>query len=253
MPFTISHAAAVLPLRGSGKFRLPLAALMIGSMSPDFAYFLPGELDRVETHSIPGVFWFAWPVSIALWLLFIRVLEQPTRALLPDNWHARFVPSDGALTLKTLTLASIAVIVGALTHLLWDSFTHRGTLMVKLLPVLHEVVFHYHGWRIRWFLVLQHLSTIVGLLLLVIWAWRLPPTLSIPRVFPPASQAARTGAVAVLIAATFGLALANFFFHSDTFFMRRLFHLAIGGMTGGFIAWIAVALWIRSRSAPVCA
>jgi hypothetical protein len=253
VPFTISHAAAVLPLRGSGKIRLPLAALMIGSMSPDFAYFLPGELDRVETHSIPGVFWFSWPVSIALWLLFVRVLEQPTRALLPDDWHTRFVPSDHALTLKTLAMASIAVIIGALTHLLWDSFTHRGTLMVKLLPGLHEVAFHYHGWRIRWFVVLQHLSTIAGLLLLVIWAWRLPPTLSVPRVFPPVSQAARAGVVAVLIAATLGLAFANFFFHSDSWFVRRLFHFAVGGMTGGIVAWIAVALWIRSRSAPVCA
>ena len=248
MPFTISHAAAVLPLRGFGKFRLPLAALMIGSMSPDFAYFLPGDLERVDTHSIAGVFWFSWPVSIGLWLLFVRVLEQPTRALLPDGWHARFVPSDQALTLQTLTLASIAVILGALTHLLWDSFTHRGTLMVKLLPALHAVAFHYHGWRVRWFVVLQHLSTIVGLLLLVIWAWRLPPTLSFPRAFPAASHATRVGAVAVLIAATFGLAFANFLFHSDTWFLRRLFHFAIGGMTGGVISWIAIALWIRARA-----
>jgi hypothetical protein len=248
VPFTISHAAAVLPLRGFGKFRLPLAALMIGSMSPDFAYFLPGDLERVDTHSIAGVFWFSWPVSIGLWLLFVRVLEQPTRALLPDGWHARFVPSDQELTLQTLTLASIAVILGALTHLLWDSFTHRGTPMVKLLPALHAVAFHYHGWRVRWFVVLQHLSTIVGLLLLVIWAWRLPPTLSFPRAFSAASHATRVGAVAALIAATFGLAFANFLFHSDTWFLRRLFHFAIGGMTGGVISWIAIALWIRARA-----
>jgi hypothetical protein len=248
VPFTISHAAAVLPLRGFGRFRLPLAALMIGSMSPDFAYFLPGDLDRVDTHSIAGVFWFSWPISIGLWLLFVRVLEQPTRALMSDSWHARFVPSEQALTLKALTMASIAVILGALTHLLWDSFTHRGTLMIELLPALHAVAFHYHGWRIRWFSVLQHLSTIVGLLLLVIWAWRLPPTLNFPRALPAVSHAGRVGAVAVLIVATFGLAFANYLVHSDTWFLRRLFHFAIGGMTGGVIAWIAVALWIRSRA-----
>ena len=94
MPFTISHAAAVLPLRGFAKFPLPLAALMIGSLSPDLAYFLPGELGRVETHSFAGLFWFCWPVSIGLWLLFVRVLEQPTIALLPENWRTRFAPSD---------------------------------------------------------------------------------------------------------------------------------------------------------------
>jgi hypothetical protein len=54
----------------------------------------------------------------------------------------------------------------------------------------------------------------------------------------------------VLIAATFGLAFANYLLHSDTWFVRRLFHFAIGGMTGGVVSWIAVALWIRSRGMP---
>ena len=163
MPFTISHAAAVLPLQ---KTRLPLAALMIGSMSPDFAYFLPGEPLRELTHSIAGIFWFCWPVSFALWFLFVRVLEQPTLALLPDRWHARFAPSDRELSLKTFALASAAVVLGAATHILWDSFTHRGTAVVDALPALHAVAFHVHGWRIRWFMVLQHLSSVFGLLAL---------------------------------------------------------------------------------------
>ena len=118
---------------------------------------------------------------------------------------------------------------------------------MDLLPALHSVAFHHNGWRIRWFVVLQHVSTIVGLLVLVIWAWRLPPTLSFPRVFPAVSDATRATVVAVLIASTLGLAFANFLFHSDTWFFRRLFHFAVGGMTGGVISWIAIALWIRSR------
>ena len=65
MRLTIAHAAAVLPLRQFGKLRLPLVALMIGSMSPDYAYFLPGDLDRVDTHSFAGLFYFCWPVSLA--------------------------------------------------------------------------------------------------------------------------------------------------------------------------------------------
>ena len=77
---------------------------MIGSMSPDFAYFLPGDTDRVETHSIAGLFWFCWPISIAFWVLFIRVLEQPTTALLPENWRTRFAPSDREINFTTLYL-----------------------------------------------------------------------------------------------------------------------------------------------------
>ena len=251
MPFTISHAAAVLPLRGFGKLRLPLVALMIGSMSPDFAYFLPGDFERVETHSIPGLFWFSWPVSIGLWLLFVRVLEQPTFALLPDQWHARFQPSDRALTLTTLALASVAAILGAATHLVWDSFTHRGTAVVDALPGLHAVAFHYHGWRIRWFLVLQHVSTVAGMLALAVWVWKLPPTLDTPRALPPVSHQARMGAVAVLIAASLGLAITGYVTHSDTWFARRLFYFATGGMSGLALAWLGVAAWIRLRSSRV--
>jgi Domain of unknown function (DUF4184) len=252
VPFTISHAAAVLPLRGFGKFRLPLVALMIGSMSPDFAYFLPGEFERVETHSFAGLFWFSWPVSLGLWLLYVRVLEQPTFALLPDNWHARFLPSDRALTFTNLALASSAAILGAATHLVWDSFTHRGTVAVDLVPALHSVAFHYHGWRIRWFLVLQHVSTVVGMLVLVIWAWRLPPNLDSARALPPASRAMRMAAIAVIVATASAFAITGYLTYPDTWFARRLFHFAVGGMTGFALAWIGVAVWLRWRASRVC-
>jgi uncharacterized protein DUF4184 len=246
VPFTISHAAAALPLRRFATFRLPLAALMIGSMSPDFAYFLPGELDRVQTHSIAGVFWFSWPVSLALWLLFARVLEQPTVALLPDSWHARFAPSDRALTLTTLALASFAVILGAMTHLLWDSFTHRGTIMVNAIPALHKVAFYYHGWRIRWFVVLQHLSSIAGLLLLMIWAWRLPPGQYPRPSLPFVPHATRIRCAVILITVSIGLAIAGYLLNADTWFIRRLFYFAVGGMSGLALAWLGIALWMRS-------
>src|SRR3982751_3185959 len=46
MPFTVSHAAAVLPLQRFGSHKLPLTALMIGSMAPDFGYFFSREESR---------------------------------------------------------------------------------------------------------------------------------------------------------------------------------------------------------------
>ena len=128
---------------------------MIGSLSPDLAYFLPGELGRVETHSFAGLFWFCWPVSIGLWLLFVRVLEQPTIALLPENWRTRFAPSD-----QEITLPRAGVRIGR-------SHPGRGNARAlgfvhasghggrQRLPALHAVAFHVDGWRIRWFFVLQ--------------------------------------------------------------------------------------------------
>jgi hypothetical protein len=245
VPFTISHAAAVLPLQ---KTRLPLAALMIGSMSPDFAHFLPGLRLREFTHSIPGVFSFCWPVSLGLWLVFVRVLEQPTLALLPDRWHARFPPSDRDISIKALALASAAVIVGAFTHVLWDSFTHRGTVTVQTFTALHAVAFHYHGWRIRWFVVLQHLSTVVGMAILLFWTWRRPAIHDVPRSLPPVSHANRVKAVAFLVGAASALAITRYALHSEAWLGRRLFHFAVGGMIGWVIAWLAVAMLINWRA-----
>ena len=135
-----------------------------------------------------------------------------------------------------------------MTHLVWDGFTHRGTAIVDAFPALRAVAFHYEGWRIRWFVVLQHVSSVVGLLLLALWARRLPPG-RYPR--PSAlsvSNATRMRAVAILIAASLGLAIANYLFYADKWFMRRLFHFAIGGMTGWAMAWLAIALAINWRA-----
>ncbi|MES0491873.1 MAG: DUF4184 family protein [Leptospirales bacterium] len=49
MPFTISHAAAIIPFN---KKPFILSALMIGSFSPDFSYFLPYNFNGFYTHTI---------------------------------------------------------------------------------------------------------------------------------------------------------------------------------------------------------
>src|SRR5687768_17581224 len=116
MPFTISHAAAVLPLRKLGGSRLPLAAMMIGSMSPDFAYFLPPDLGRTSTHEFDGILLFCWPVGLALWLLFVHLVERPTIELLPEKWRACVPRSDATPSLRMYAFASLAIILGAMTH-----------------------------------------------------------------------------------------------------------------------------------------
>ena len=57
MPFTVSHAAAVLPLRRYLP-GLPLSAMVIGSMLPDFGFLIP-HMDRNLSHGFGGLFLFA--------------------------------------------------------------------------------------------------------------------------------------------------------------------------------------------------
>lgn len=55
MPFTISHAVAVLPLT-SARWRrwLVPSALVIGAMIPDWPYFFPSFADAGSTHAATG-------------------------------------------------------------------------------------------------------------------------------------------------------------------------------------------------------
>src|SRR5688572_23084608 len=90
MPFTISHAAAVLPLHRLSRHRLPLSALMVGSMAPDFGYFFSHEASRQFTHSFASLITFSLPAGLAIWLFYVAMLEKTTITLLTDRWHTRF-------------------------------------------------------------------------------------------------------------------------------------------------------------------
>jgi hypothetical protein len=245
VPFTVSHAAAVLPLRRVLDSRLPLSALMIGSMAPDFAYFYSHASERLVTHSLHGIFTFAWPVGFVVWWLYVRFLEEPSIALLPDPWRRRFVPT-GKLTLRLLAWVSTALIVGAATHILWDAFTHRSTFITRDLAV-----FRMHPPGMRWlpvFEVLQVLSSIFGLLVLWRWAMNLRHAPQTPYIPPyEISNRLRLGVLAVLTGSAVLLALIYWLTHLHWRFDAQVFMFFIGGMSGWVIAWFAVALWMRAK------
>lgn len=246
MPFTISHAAAVLPLSRAG---LPLAALMIGSMSPDFAYFMPRG-PGLLSHSVPGLFMFCWPVGLSAWLVYVHLLETPTLALLPGAWRDSFPRSERAFTPRNLALASVAVILGAVTHIVWDGFTHAKTSIVELIPVLETTQVEFFGKQFPLYRFLQHFSTVVGLVALVAWAVMKKSRSSAadpgPRV-RAATHGERVLALLLLLVLPTLLGVGGYFEFPGLSFGRRLFHGAIGGMTGLALAWIAIAVFLQLR------
>src|SRR3954469_9278927 len=135
MPFTISHAAAVLPLQRFGKHKLPLTALMVGSMAPDFGYFFSREESRQLTHSFAGLFTFSLPMGLLVWLFYVALLEKATITLLSDRWHTRFAHTE-AISPGLLLRACIAIVLGAITHLMWDALSHKDTFVTNNFPAL---------------------------------------------------------------------------------------------------------------------
>ncbi|MEV5353012.1 DUF4184 family protein [Streptomyces sp. NPDC052693] len=162
MPFTLSHAAAVLPAvrtDGSGRGRLVPAVLVAGSFAPDMTYYaasvLPGAMEFGDvTHSFPGVFTLdvlvAWAL-VGLWLL----LREPAVALLPRARQGRVAAlvrcgAPRARIRPTLVAWWYgSAVLGALTHVVWDAFTHLDRWGMRMFPVLGREV---AGSPLYWYL-----------------------------------------------------------------------------------------------------
>ncbi|MFD3500310.1 DUF4184 family protein [Streptomyces sp. NPDC058676] len=162
MPFTLSHAAAVLPAvrtDGSGRGRLVPAALVAGSFAPDMTYYaasvVSGAMEFGEfTHSFAGVFTLdvlvAWAL-VGLWLL----VREPLVALLPPARQGRVATLSRCGTprarVRPVSLAwwYVSAALGALTHVVWDAFTHLDRWGMRMFPVLGEKV---AGSPLYWYL-----------------------------------------------------------------------------------------------------
>lgn len=135
MPFTLAHPAIVTPLRRRG---LLLSALVVGSMTPDFGFYLAlGRLGDRSHHSIADLFTFCIPTGLlALWI-FHRILKRPLLSLLPAFLQRRLEPYATPFTFgpwRRFVVILASLIVGAVSHLVWDFFCH---------------VQGWHGWPLQ--------------------------------------------------------------------------------------------------------
>jgi len=249
VPFTVSHAAAVLPIHALSKHRLPLTALMIGSMAPDFGYFFDHNFSRQLTHTFSGLFFFALPLGLVVWLFYVAVLEKATITLLSDRWHTRFAHTD-PLTAPLIGRACIAIVLGAITHIVWDAFTHRGTFVTDAIAVLRGPTPGF-SWLPMYHL-LHGLSSVVGLVILAHWARGLHrlPARSLIRPYKISGRA-RIGALWFLLAGSVIVGLLHWLPYTHRRYDAQFFSAAVGVMSGFFIAWccIAIAMRIKARRA----
>jgi hypothetical protein len=247
MPFTVSHAAAVLPIHRFGRDKLPMTALMIGSMSPDFGYFFAHDASRALTHTFASLPTFSLPAGLIVWLFYVVLLEKATITLLSDRWHTRFAHTE-AITASLLVRACIAIVLGATTHLLWDAFTHRDTFATSAFPALQAPVPGFSWMPI--YHLLHGLSSVTGLVILAFWARHLhrQPARSLIRPYR-ISEPARVRANSLLVAAAIAGALIDWLPYTQRRYDAQLFSAAVGLMSGFFIAWcaIAVAMWVHAR------
>ncbi|MGJ0630070.1 DUF4184 family protein [Xenorhabdus bovienii] len=169
MPWTFSHPAAVFPLKSlPGGRLLNLPALITGSLSPDFFYSVGLYDVATVAHHLPGWFYTAFPLCLLIFLI-VRLLSYPLSVLFPISF-ARYEKPD----YKDRVVFVLSLFIGAVTHIGWDAFTHDKGFFVELIPLLQLRVFHSitNGQGISIYKILQHLSSLSGLLYLAMKYWR---------------------------------------------------------------------------------
>jgi hypothetical protein len=193
MPFTLSHTAIVLPFsRWLARWQL-LSAATIGAMVPDFRVFFPG-MPRVETHSIAALFTFCLPVGLITYWVFQRLIKSPILEVLPEGPYARWRPFAAEANIRSLRqwlLASGGVLAGALTHLIWDGFTHDGGRGVRMFPVLDDSIIDIGSRHIPPMYLLQDLGSLIGLaavLAMMCYGLRRGPQAAVPNRLVPSRE-----------------------------------------------------------------
>jgi hypothetical protein len=177
MPFTFSHPAIILPLKYLPKKWFSLTGLIIGSLTPDFEYFIRMKVQSNYSHTFAGIFWFDFPLALLIAFLFHNIvrnnlfinspkfLRQRIQAFNKFNWNLYFKTN-------TITVV-ISILIGISSHLFWDSFTHEHGYFINRIALLKETVTFFNQ-KIPVFKIVQHLSTFIGGFIIMTALFKLP-------------------------------------------------------------------------------
>ena len=170
MPFTLCHPAAVLPIRRLFPERFELAALVIGSLTPDVGYYLSRFDIATAAHTFAGSFTLCLPVGALLLLLFYG-LRRPVSFLLPmPHRGALLALCDNGRPFTAVRLIALiaSLLIGAWTHIVWDAFTHETGWFVQRIAPLGAVWATIGTAELRGYYLLQQLSTLAGGVILIV-------------------------------------------------------------------------------------
>ncbi len=234
MPFTPSHVAAVLPLRG--RLGLPFAALAAGSMSPDLPYFLPfgASIPRHVTHSALSVITWDLVFGLAMWVTWrtlAPVLHDVAPAPIRNRWRLPTAPAP------QWWAVALAVMIGAATHVVWDSFTHAGYWGSSLAPL--AAIYPSPRGPMFGFRYLQYVSGAIGLAIVLWFGYRQPSVKPNPR------RQTNTAAIAPAImfaAALLGVAVKVTAMHDPTDRRALVFATVTSSISGAAVGLIVVCI-----------
>lgn len=234
MPFTISHAAIVVPFSNTSRKYLSATGLIIGSMVPDFLYFIFLNPYFNSGHLWWGVFVYDIPLAVLLAYLYHDVVKPVLLPYLPVwaggrlqlfrsfNWNSYFR--------QHYLVVISSVIIGVLTHFFLDAFTHGEGFFVTCAAFLQRDITVWQHPMKMWYLM-QYLSSIAGLLILFYFFLKIPLVKNSPTV----SALRKTGFWLATIFLSALILLLNEYFHHINCRGMDYLATALGGAFYGLI------------------
>jgi hypothetical protein len=129
------------------------------------------------SHTIDGLFWFDLPLGLLLAFLFHNIVRDRLFDNLPTflksrfstfknfNWNRHFK--------QNWLVVTISILIGAASHIFWDSFTHDHGYFVQTITALQNSV-DFFDRQIPILKILQHSSTLIGGLVIAFAIYKLP-------------------------------------------------------------------------------
>lgn len=159
MPFTLAHPAVVLPIRHRYTHK---SALILGAMSPDFVYFLYGKASLGIGHTFLGMLLVNLPLCVVFFYIYCK-LAPSLWFFVPKRLNLGHTPSLPNST-KAWLIFLTSAILGMITHVVLDNFTHATGWAVRHLIFLQSPVLGLPLFK--W---LQHLGGVIGCLIVLLY------------------------------------------------------------------------------------
>ena len=178
MPFpVVAHQGLAAPALLARRWRLNGVALLAGSVAPD----LPYALDRTRldvdagSHSWAALVWLCIPVAVVAGWAFRAIVAGPLAAHVPDLGPLRLRDMASAVSdWHPFATTAVSAMLGGLTHLMADGFTHPEPWAMDLAPWLAHRADGAPGFvgpdyrATYWYDVVGAVATASGIVLVVV-------------------------------------------------------------------------------------
>ncbi len=241
MPLTFSHPAIVLPAKYLPERWVSMTGLIVGSVTPDFEYFLRMRIESEYSHTWAGMFWFDLPLAFILTFVYHYIVRDSLICNSPGFFKKRLAPyidfNWWDYLKHNFLVVIICLLIGIASHLLWDGFTHPHGMFVKMIPVLKESTYLFE-FHVKYYRILQNISSLIGGLVCFFAVMAMPKSPDYPKSRNPVFYwfiIIGTGLVAANIRMLAGVPFSDYY------------TLAVSGLSGMIAGSIIAPLFLEKR------